>query len=466
MRKPWSTINLARYETSARRSSPGLLVPVGLSLIIALGAFTALVPGAVLLMLIGLPIAIGLLVFPEVTLALYVHAGDFKADPRFQPISSLIDPTVALALILIIGVAYRLVVRKGTIIWTKEASLAIILSAVVLVSSVYTPAPGYGQEKAVRFMTLTLLAFVVPLIVVQGSQELNRFLLGTLGIGLILAVEGILEGGERFTAFGSNTLALGYGAGPAILIALFSFLPGLRTGALKVTTIVIIGVLSAAMIGSGSRGPLPALIVSVAATFLLSLALGYKRKFMLLSVVAMTGIVVFVFSSPLIPPASLSRFDLLLNGGEIQLQRSSAGTRLFYWRQSLALFSKHPLVGGGAGAFARFISGQDIREYPHNIVLELASETGLVGLTIFACLLLFVVQNLLSALHVSTLTQGVNRSLLVTLFAILAFELMGAMLSGDLNDGRGLWTLFGVIVAVSRRLSLSATVHSTAGIER
>ena len=428
-----------------------------------LGFLAAVVPEAVVLMLIGLPTGIGLLMFPEVTLALYLNAGHFKADPRLQPISNLIDLTVALALILIAGVAYRLLLRKGTIIWTKEVSLAIVLSVVVLVGSVYTPAPGYGQEKAIRFISLTLLAFVVPLAVVQSPQELHRFLLGMLAIGLVLAVEALLEGGERFTAFGSNTLALGYGAGSASLIALFLVLPGLRTGVLKPMTLVTIGLLAVAMIGSGSRGPLLALAVSIVVTFLLSLALGHRRKFALMSVVALAGIVVFVFSSSLVPASSLERFSFLLHGTETQVENSSAGTRLSYWRQSLALFSERPLVGSGTGGFAWFVSGRDTQEYPHNIVLELATETGIVGLTIFACLMLFIVQNLLSALHVSALIEGFNRSLLVTLFAILTFELVGAMLSGDLNDGRGLWALFGVTIAVSQRVSLLTMGHSKVG---
>jgi O-antigen ligase len=431
-----------------------------------LGFLAAVVPEAVVLMLIGLPTGIGLLMFPEVTLALYLNAGHFKADPRLQPISNLIDLTVALALILMAGLAYRLLLRKGTIIWTKEVSLFIVLSAIVLVGSVHTPAPGYGQEKAIRFISLTLLAFVVPLAVVQSPQELHRFLLGMLGIGLVLAVEGLLEGGERFTAFGSNTLAMGYGAGAASLIALFLVLPDLRTGVLKAMTIVAIGLLAVAMIGSGTRGSLLALVVSIAVTFLLSLALGHRRKFVLMSIIAMAGIVVFLFSSSLVPASSLERFNSLLHGTEIEVENSSAGTRLSLWRQSLALFSEYPLMGSGTGGFAWFVSGRDIQEYPHNIILELATETGIVGLTIFACLMLFTVQNLLSALHVSTLIEGFNRSLLVTLFAILIFELVGAMLSGDLNDGRGLWALFGVIIAVSRRVSLLTMGHSKVGTKR
>lgn len=466
MRRPGFATDLSRPGRMVRHLSPRVLVAVALCSMPMLGVLAAVMPEAVALMLIGLPIGIGLLMFPEVTLALYLNAGHFKADPRLQPISNLIDLTVALALILMAGVAYRLVLRKGTIIWTKEVSLAIVLSVVVLVGSVYTPAPSYGQEKAIRFISLTLLAFVVPLAVVQSPQELHRFLLGMLGIGLVLAVEGLLEGGERFTAFGSNTLALGYGAGAASLITLFLVLPGLRTGVLKAMTIVTIGLLAVAMIGSGSRGSLLALVVSIAVTFLLSLALGHRRKFVLMSAVAMAGIVVFVFSSSLVPASSLERFNLLLHGTETQVENSSAGTRLFYWRQSLALFSEHPLVGSGTGGFAWFVSGGDAREYPHNIVLELAAETGIVGLTIFACLMLFIVQNLLSALHVSALIEGFNRSLLVTLFAILTFELVGAMLSGDLNDGRGLWALFGVIIAVSKRVSLLTMGHSKVETKR
>lgn len=70
----------------------------------------------------------------------------------------------------------------------------------------------------------------------------------------------------------------------------------------------------------------------------------------------------------------------------------SGGIRLHLWKESLLIFAQFPLLGAGFGQFAwqHFLLGAELRQLnitglynnAHNVVMQLAAETGLAGLSI------------------------------------------------------------------------------------
>lgn len=60
--------------------------------------------------------------------------------------------------------------------------------------------------------------------------------------------------------------------------------------------------------------------------------------------------------------------------------------RLSYWQHALAYWSQSPLIGTGIGSFSTlYLSGVELAgTQPHNILLEIATELGLIGLILFA----------------------------------------------------------------------------------
>jgi O-antigen ligase len=81
------------------------------------------------------------------------------------------------------------------------------------------------------------------------------------------------------------------------------------------------------------------------------------------------------------------------------------------------------LFGNGIGSFGIHYSGEDVREYPHNIFLEILFELGIVALILF-CVFLFL--------------PFLFKRMLVFKVLVLYF-LLNALKSGDLT---GLWLLF------------------------
>ena len=101
-----------------------------------------------------------------------------------------------------------------------------------------------------------------------------------------------------------------------------------------------------------------------------------------------------------------------------------------------------PFSGTGAGSFAYFYPADQLRVYPHNMVLEILSELGLVGFLLWSGLLFMAFRPFVKAgkwrLTLSTIAIG-----------FFLFTFVNAMLSGDLTSNRHFFTGLGLLVATS-----------------
>ena len=132
---------------------------------------------------------------------------------------------------------------------------------------------------------------------------------------------------------------------------------------------------------------------------------------------------------------TLQRFDKLVSeesGGR------SAATRFEFWRHAVIYWAKRPLVGHGVGAWPVLYMGRDQRHYPHNMILELLVEFGLVGLGLFAALVLVLARRV--SLRRLREDPAVMRALILCINAF-----MNAMSTGDLADNRNLFAMLGLL---------------------
>lgn len=134
-------------------------------------------------------------------------------------------------------------------------------------------------------------------------------------------------------------------------------------------------------------------------------------------------------------------------GSELKDPTSSSGLRIGFYKNSLEIVKKHPLLGVGTGAFkAEYhqqignFEGLQATSNPHNQYLLIAVETGLVGLLFF---LFFLASSwrisLTSEVEGAHLTQG-----LVVLFSLGC--LFNSLLF-DAGEGRFYCTILGVVVS-------------------
>jgi O-antigen ligase len=403
---------------------------------IAAAAAVAIGPAA-----LALPVALALGLFlvrePLALLTLYVYIGLFKEQAIVAALP--VDATLLLGALLG-GVCFaRWVAGRARPIPLGLAAPLVVLVVLLTVSLAWTPSPGYGGEKALKFATLTALAALAPFFLVEDQRDLRRLLAWTLalaGFAAVLTLASPPATADRLTiGMAGNTIGLSQLLCVAALILLIGTLTDLfRARALALgSSAALIGVAAAI----GSRGPLLCLGLALVVTGVVFLArVPHRTAPVMLVVVA--GVALLPFVS--LPEGSAERLSRAARHPVTALQDDPRYTS---FGQAVDLIEAHPLRGVGAGGFQSVGRLADPPEdYPHNMFLEVWSELGLVAFLVLAASVMAVLARLWRA--VWRLPPGGTFQLLYVLNAIFLFNLFTAQLSGDLIQNRTYWGAFGL----------------------
>ena len=126
---------------------------------------------------------------------------------------------------------------------------------------------------------------------------------------------------------------------------------------------------------------------------------------------------------------------------------TSVQGRLSMWREAVSLMVQRPLLGRGAGTFR---SGEDgapaVRRSSHNILIEVAVETGLVGLAAYGWVLLDTLMRLHRLGHAAAPAAWVRTAAIGLSAALLAYLAAGLALSGPFASP--LFVLVGLSLAL------------------
>ncbi|MDT3697066.1 MAG: O-antigen ligase family protein [Ignavibacterium sp.] len=113
-------------------------------------------------------------------------------------------------------------------------------------------------------------------------------------------------------------------------------------------------------------------------------------------------------------------------------------SRIQTYTLSLQMIKDKPILGWGLGSFNGFnnLHWTTLQKYPHNIVLELLSETGAVGLLLFMFVCFLILKNLFNNKYLIF-----NQSLSIRIFLVITFlfSLFMAMFSKDISTQSFLW---------------------------
>ena len=199
------------------------------------------------------------------------------------------------------------------------------------------------------------------------------------------------------------------------LFLLAAFLSGSRAG-----------LLAGAVIGAAALWRIRRKIkagVAIAGVFLLSIA----------------GVVLWMVA----PPAFTELFQERFVEQTVEQRYTSGRTDI--WEAALKLFYDNPIGGAGLDGFYGAIGVNRLIEYPHNYVLGVAAEGGLVGLILMTTAIV---------MWIRTVRRGVvgqggghPREVLLTSYAAI-FVFLSGLFSGDNYDSRLAW-LFAALAAAS-----------------
>jgi O-antigen ligase len=420
--------------------------------------------------LLGLA-GLGLLLYfgvprPEWFLVAALFAPQWKTFWIFRSLDRFVDLTVAMLLCLAVGLIWRVLMRSDrSNSWDLRAIffgqgnqvLAFLaFAAIVATSYFYTNAPSYGASKLIRFLTIGTLLLIAPFFLILTEDNLRRFARIFVGFSGATAIQLISALEMRTQDANSDITRIGAGwlMGMAVILVLFYPLVPSRRGQ-RALYLFMFPLLTAGLVASAARGPILALSIAVLiglATWLKQCQLRGRTALVLLLLFA-AGFGGAYFG---LRQADLGKYSakagefktLFTEGGST----GSAGKRLDYYRTTLAAIPDHLMLGTGVGSWSIFYFGNDSRNYPHNLFLEIAFEEGLIGLTAFAAFLLSVGVSTARMLRAS-------RSHFLALGLTVLYCVLVGFFSGDLDDNRVLWLWIGVTLAICRTVRL----HLTAG---
>lgn len=382
----------------------------------------------------------------ELLFTLFLFSWSYKADPSLKWIP--IDLT---QLFFILSVCSGILVFLAEKKRFEKKAVAIVLSGIIfvlyiLISLNWTAGDLYAHQKALYFSTLTLWTLIAGTFIIASDKvRLARFINLILALAIWIAVQSTFEymtSSSDVINLDSGYLALGYTLGMGVLIcAAYGFLSG-GSPAKRICMIILSLYFLFVLFILGGRGPLISALISLPVPLLFSGRLVQSNKAKLTKYAVFIGVlflivilICFYLYSKGLLTATLYRMLLLLNPG----MGTSAGTRIEYYMISEKLWLSNPVFGYGIGSWPILNGLPDASYYPHNLVLEILVELGLIGLILFGLIVLLALKGFIKQNKKTNIFLG---SVVLMLF-VNAFT--GAMLSGDINDNRILFVLFGLL---------------------
>lgn len=388
------------------------------------------------------------LVLTAVTMG-YFAIGKHDFEPRLAvgPVSvNQILQIVVAGTLVVLGLRGRLRPAVGR----RTLALAVALVGLTASGLARTVNDDYALAK-----TLGLLVVVLPCLVLFGARDTDRgvrrvlTLWMLLGTGMmLLGLAALLAGRSpaRLAVFGGGANVYARMVASGLLIAIGMHALGASRGrAWSMVRMALVAGFATALLFAGSK----AVVLSLGAA-LVTRAL-YLRK-PRTAAAAFAATIAFGCL-----PAVTHRFveNHPKDDGEVRMLRlpdtedpqGSWGTRTRFYRESVALIGRNASWGVGTGNWGPEMGMGLGRNYPHNIVLELASEQGIPGLALAVAIALWTASLLRRAARAET-----DRALVSTLAALAVFWIANAQLSGDLIDNRSIWwPLLGLEIVLAMR---------------
>lgn len=237
----------------------------------------------------------------------------------------------------------------------------------------------------------------------HGDLFFDRIIGVTVFILALTVVYRFVVGGDRFFLNGPNVFGWMMSLGAIISLYRYHLLG--RKAYILFFTIFLLSI-----VWSGSKGAFIGLFVGVFTYLLLN---GYIFK-LLFGALIVLGIFVVLFVNDFVPEGYLALYRLVLGtAGEADF--GSIGIRQLMYIDGVRIFNENPLLGVGIANWDTYsvLTWQyDSFGYPHNMIIEILAEHGLVGLLLFG--------GVFAAIFWATSTLG--RTMMVIFVTTLMFS--------------------------------------------
>lgn len=320
----------------------------------------------------------------------------------------------------------------------------IILALWVWIRLPVTRDPEVGRIKVLIFSIFDTLVILLGILFGRTKSGLRYIGRALIIIGII-AVIGVLifgrplQGVEERVTFGyANPLAPADLAGLLVLSSIGYWLAK-RTVRSAVFAAIVVLLSVYTILITGIRGPLFSLPLVVVA-----MAYFYRRRinFLAVAIIALLAMVaVGTFHYFISQSAGAERF------GISQIEEGVL-VRVNMIRTSLAAWKAAPFLGMGPGDFAFQMAGVYVTRYPHNVLLEVLNELGLIGLALYLLLLYYSFRGMkMLSLPEFEYTEYKMHSVIV--FACLLYEFILSFKTGSYAGSNMLYFFLGASIGVA-----------------
>ncbi|WP_251344446.1 O-antigen ligase family protein [Haloplanus halophilus] len=288
----------------------------------------------------------------------------------------------------------------------------------------------------IKFFDLLIVPIALisyPQISVMKKGDINTVLTLIFYISMIVSTLIIYSSallGDPLTIFNTTHINIGRSIGLGLPIGIY-YLSNKHMNSITVVTGLFVILVSLVMIES--RGPALAAISSsiLVGFYCISTRMGLYRSILSALSILLLMITSWFFGmfTTLSSDIDLGDFSVLVSGK----LGSSAELRIEYYYNALDMWANSPLIGSGlSGYFAQYGT------FPHNIVLEIGAELGLIGVILFGS---FIISGYKSIRAQSRSTLG------IVLLAMIVFALVNASVSSSLPGQRLLFFALGLAVS-------------------
>ncbi len=273
----------------------------------------------------------------------------------------------------------------------------------MVLSLLYTVSPEYSYIKTFLFLT-NLVAFLFPL--TYKDFDFQRFVRYFVYIGSVFIVLYLSLIPRSYSAYMSENLEIsgkyldiGYLAALNVLL-LTLLLPHLQIR--RWLKLSFTGVNLAAVVITGARGPLVFMILVLVMYVLFNPKIIYR----FLGSLDLKKILVIAVSVIILAVGLYNTLSNYTDNIERNLQRLSLVTdiessslsvrfaQIYFVVEKIFENAANFLFGSGIGSFGILYAGEDVRLYPHNIILETWFELGVVGIILLLLFFMFYIKKI------------------------------------------------------------------------
>ncbi|MEZ8053390.1 O-antigen ligase family protein [Vibrio atlanticus] len=364
-------------------------------------------------------------------------AGRQSVNRVFQPVLGDFGEYITISLLcsfllLIAVLPYSERIKKKCLLY---CGVNFLLTLVFILFSLFTVVWTVGGEYATEKFAMLLNLFFIIVFLGLSSYIIKYDLLisiirSMVNILVLFAVfyifinfySGSASSGERLGIAGSGSITIGRVFSFAAICAFYFLIENReKKQALKFIIFLL------AVFASGSRGNFIYLVISTGGLIFLSNRITFSDKIKLFAI--LVSIIFFSFLILLVEYGSFKeipfiyRYLIMFNTDESNL---SILVRFEKYIVAYNMFLEN-YWGWGIGSYPEFTTSSDVIDYPHNVILEVLAELGVLGFLLFSTVVLL---NILSLRKMDNL-----------LFLLFVFSLLTAQSSGDLYDARLIFIL-------------------------